>query len=531
MCAAGAFAQAPQITAGGVVNAASWSSPVSPGALAAVFGTNLAASTASAAPPYPTQLGGTTVTINGVAAPLVFVSPGQINFQMPQSVTDTAWFTIVSAQIVVTTTAGSNTPVTFAVGSMPGIFTADRSGCGQAAALNIQADGSVSVNSASNSAAPGDYIALYGTGLGFAAQQPPDGMGATGPANLSQMPGLLLNETTGVTPVYAGLAPMLAGVDQINFQIPAGTRNGCAVPVSASAGLASPQVTLAIQSGRGQCVDPPIQSYGQITLSHITVTGPAGTASAPAQDSFSAIFPAAPGLQPPTPEQVVFAPVYVANSSAVMPVLINGNVFLNNAPRDCAVPGYTHLSAGAIQIQGPGGAAAVNPVSINSTIEGVAYAQTLASGFVEPGKFTIAGPLGAAVSLNTTLQVGSPIQLQTTFAPGATISSSQPLTIQWTGGDASSLVRLQLCTTTCDYTYAHATDGSITISPFCTGHSVGSGGNGVVCSFGIPQSSNAQISIQVAPANPQVISAPGITGPVQLNWSYTYTFLGLALGP
>lgn len=530
MLVAPVFAQVPRIDS--VVNAASWSAPVSPGALAAVFGTNLAATTAPGTPPYQTTLGGTTVTINGVAAPLLFVSPGQINFQMPSSVANTEWFTITGANIVVTTAAGASGQVTFDVGSMPGLFTADASGCGQATALNIRADGSASMNSALHSAAPGDYIALYGTGLGFAGSEPPDGMAATGPANLTQMPGLLLNETTGVTPLYAGLAPTLPGVDQVNFQIPAGTRNGCSVPVSVSAGLGSPEVTVAIQSGRGQCVDPPVELYGQVTLSESTSTGPLGTApSSVTQDSFSAIFPAAPGLQAPDAEQVVFAPTYVANTAPAGAVLLAARVPLN--PRVCAVPGYTHLSAGAIQVEAPGGAAATaNPINVSSAVasEGVSYAQTLPSGFVAPGNYTITGAAGSAVSLDTTVQVGSPIQLQTTFAPGTTISSSQPLTIKWTGGDANSLVRFSLCTTACDYTYAHATDGSITIPPSCSGNPIPAGA-GVVCSFGLAESSNAQISVEVLPATAETISVPGITGAVQLNWNYTWTFLGLTLGP
>jgi len=75
------------IFSGGVVNAASFTpgAAVAPGGIAAAFGAGLAASAASAnAVPLPTTLGGVSVTIGGVPAPLFFVAPGQINFQVPR---------------------------------------------------------------------------------------------------------------------------------------------------------------------------------------------------------------------------------------------------------------------------------------------------------------------------------------------------------------------------------------------------------------------------------------------------------------
>ena len=107
MGSAAVFAQAPVITSGGVVSAASWSSPLAPGELVAIFGTNLAAGQQTATPPYPITLGGTSVTFNGIAAPVVFVSSGQVNVQIPSSVTATASLTN-TASVVVTTAAGSS---------------------------------------------------------------------------------------------------------------------------------------------------------------------------------------------------------------------------------------------------------------------------------------------------------------------------------------------------------------------------------------------------------------------------------------
>src|ERR1035441_3920857 len=78
----------PQISQGGVTNAASYSTVLAPGELFSIFGTNLASATASAASvPLPMILAGTSVTVNGKPAPLVFVSPTQINAQIPYEVT------------------------------------------------------------------------------------------------------------------------------------------------------------------------------------------------------------------------------------------------------------------------------------------------------------------------------------------------------------------------------------------------------------------------------------------------------------
>src|SRR5271166_1844736 len=91
LCGGGLFAQLalaaagpPQISAGGIVNAASFKAPLARCGLASLFGTNLADTPASATLlPLPTTLGGAQVVVNGVAAPLIYVSPSQINFQAP----------------------------------------------------------------------------------------------------------------------------------------------------------------------------------------------------------------------------------------------------------------------------------------------------------------------------------------------------------------------------------------------------------------------------------------------------------------
>jgi len=96
-------AQAPSISAGGVVPLFGAVSTIQPGEWVSIYGTNLAAGTALWNGDFPLSLDGTSVEINGKGAYLMFVSPGQINLQAPD---DTATGTV---SVVVTTAAGSAT--------------------------------------------------------------------------------------------------------------------------------------------------------------------------------------------------------------------------------------------------------------------------------------------------------------------------------------------------------------------------------------------------------------------------------------
>ena len=80
------------------------------------------------------------MTFNGIVAPLLYVSPDQINAQIPAGVQFPG-----PSSVVVKTAAGVSAPFSVAVtnGGAPGIFTQDASGCGQAVAFNVHADGSV----------------------------------------------------------------------------------------------------------------------------------------------------------------------------------------------------------------------------------------------------------------------------------------------------------------------------------------------------------------------------------------------------
>jgi uncharacterized protein (TIGR03437 family) len=127
----------------------------------------------------------------------------------------------------------------------PGIFTQDVSGTGPGAILNTADE---SVNSASNPAAPGDWVSIFATGATTPAGV--DGLLAPGPSN---PPNAKVAVTIGGLPCqieYAGGAPgLVSGVVQINAQVPANVTPGASVPVQVVIGTASSQsgVTLAVR--------------------------------------------------------------------------------------------------------------------------------------------------------------------------------------------------------------------------------------------------------------------------------------------
>ncbi len=208
-CVPSAIAQSPPIT---VVNAASYDRTIAPDSLATIFGANLSQLTASATldpnGQLPTELASTTVEINGVPAPLVYVSPGQINFLVPSGLS------VGTADVLVrSTTSGSTKGGTaLVVASAPGIFTNDASGAGPGAILNavtyslapflVQTPGS-------GGGSGGDTrtrIAVYGTGLRYAD---------TVTAQVQDTAG-----TYSLTVEYAGVAPGYFGLDQVNLLLP-----------------------------------------------------------------------------------------------------------------------------------------------------------------------------------------------------------------------------------------------------------------------------------------------------------------------
>jgi uncharacterized protein (TIGR03437 family) len=201
----------------GVVNAASNSpagNPVSPGEFIAIYGTGLASSTAVATPPYPTSLGGVSVTIGGLPAPIYLVSATQLNCLVPYAVPSNSG----NVAVVVHNGANSNTVSVPFSPTSPGIFSDDTSGTGDGAIVHGLTG--LLVTPASP-ATKGETLAMYLTGLGAVQNKVTDGAAPSPPAaDAATAQVLVYVNGIAVTPSYAGLNPVYPGLYQINFVVP-----------------------------------------------------------------------------------------------------------------------------------------------------------------------------------------------------------------------------------------------------------------------------------------------------------------------
>ena len=213
-----AAAMRPKVFYGGAVVHGGTAAVVSPGSLVDLYGSGLAAGVtglASGAAGLPLQLGSTQVVVNTVPAPLVYVSPGQVIFQMPNEVL------AGSAQVVVRTGLGESPAVPVQVQDVaPSILT-----YGENRAVVVNGDGGV--NSVANCAAPGGIGVLYAMGSG--PVEPAVATGAFAAAVPFSREKLGTRVTVGgqdAAVSFAGLTPGTAGLVQVNFIVPAGLAAG-----------------------------------------------------------------------------------------------------------------------------------------------------------------------------------------------------------------------------------------------------------------------------------------------------------------
>jgi uncharacterized protein (TIGR03437 family) len=226
-------------------------SSLAPGSIASLYGTNLAGPTivSDQAPPLPLSLGGTSMVVGNVTVPLFFVSPGQINFQVPYfTLTGPAGTNLVINQGTLASAAVRVTVTPFA----PGLYTTNSQGSGQASALIAGTAAIVAPNGAfpgSRPAKKGEFVSLYCTGLGAVNNRPP--LGAPSPSGPLASTTTLPTVTVGgasATVSFSGLAPGYVGLYQVNIQIPNNAPTGDAVQVNLSiGGVAANPVTIALQ--------------------------------------------------------------------------------------------------------------------------------------------------------------------------------------------------------------------------------------------------------------------------------------------
>ena len=219
------------------------------GSLAAIFGNGLASglATAGTVPLSSTLADVTSVTFNGISAPLALVSFGQINAQIPWEVTPGQVTVVVNRASGLSATR--NVQVSQFAPALPALDL------GTLQALAVNADGTLvaAANTipgiSSHPATAGDTITLLTTGLGPVTNQPADG--STPPDTSAQtmtMPTVLIGGMSAQV-MSAGLSPQYVGVYQVSVVVPGGIATGSAVPVQIQAGgiTSSDPVTIALQ--------------------------------------------------------------------------------------------------------------------------------------------------------------------------------------------------------------------------------------------------------------------------------------------
>ncbi len=233
-------AQAPPLALyRGTVNAATFlpEDPVSPGQIMALFGEQLAYDGPKGAEmiPLPTQLGNTRVLVNGEPAPLFYSSYGQINFQLP--------FETAPGEVLVRVERDGQAGNTVAVEVSergPRILPFGEYGVIQNASRGNTLPMPPTPGVPTERAKPGDILVVYG--FGFGPVSPFVSTAAAGPfaeplARLTAPvkaffgPRSIFGDPPSSVPDYAGLAPTLVGVYQINVRIPDDAPRGDRVPL------------------------------------------------------------------------------------------------------------------------------------------------------------------------------------------------------------------------------------------------------------------------------------------------------------
>ena len=239
-------ANTPYIDPTGVINAASFApftTGLAPGELVSIYGANFATKTTVTAGgiAFPKLVDKVRVLMNNREAPIYFVSPNQIAAIVPYGTTEGVVQVQVESNGVV-----SNTVTLFRYVSSPGIFSQSQTGEGIGAVLHTD----YSLVTEASPARPGEVIQVFLTGIGPVFPTINDGAPGGATANtLNQVTpgtvkGYIDNLTSEIS--YAGLAPGLAGLYQVNMKVPDDASSGNVYLDIATADSYSSQVALPV---------------------------------------------------------------------------------------------------------------------------------------------------------------------------------------------------------------------------------------------------------------------------------------------
>jgi uncharacterized protein (TIGR03437 family) len=588
-----ALAQVPAIEAGGVQNTASNTTigSIAPGMAITIKGQNLAMSTEIATGyRLPSTLGGATVYFGGpsaaIKAPLTYASPSQINAVVPNGISGTA--------IVVTTAAGSSPiysiPVVtatppYAAGPL-GIFTEDTSGCGQAVAYNVHADGSVSLNTPQNSLDPKKDagLTIFLTGLGaldFNDRSDAIPWAYNSGDNLApQMasavtfgaPGLTAM-TTNLATTYFGPAPDRVAIDQVNALGQwKGVPQGCKTPLSVALlqpvtindidlnaappadyvpFTASQLVDVSIQPGGGACSDPPDGGMGIVSFAQTMVSASSSGVSSTAAVTAQFIQGDGLGFPPPVPD-AAWHPQTALDPGGLpfWQALLYGPV--STAAPACVASLPETLDAGALTLSGPVGSAAFQASTQNGR---KTYQAAVPAGSVPGGTYQIEGKGGGQVGaftanadipapISISQDVSSPNEFSPGFQPGSFLGSPCLRTglfsycrgsygFSWTGGDDRSNVTVQFLVNGSFQILAttSAASQAIDVPSYYGDYPLNCfffASTQTTCTL-IPEG-NVELIFTQTPATPTVntFGAPGLGMGGEVTWKYVWDFRDLS---
>jgi uncharacterized protein (TIGR03437 family) len=245
------FSLAPSIAINGIVPNDSSATTIEAGEWVSIYGVNLAGAGATWTGNFPISLGGTNVTIDGRQAYLWYVSPAQINLQVPDDAT-------TGPVTVVVTTANGTANSTVTLGQFAPSFNlldtkhvagiilrSDGSGAYGGGTYDVIGPTGSALGYATVAAKAGDIVELFGVGFGPTSPHVAAGAAFSGAAATTNAVSLRINNVS-VNPFFAGLSA--AGLYQINFTVPAGLGAGDVALVGAVGGSSTqPGVVISLQ--------------------------------------------------------------------------------------------------------------------------------------------------------------------------------------------------------------------------------------------------------------------------------------------
>jgi hypothetical protein len=254
-------------------------------------------------------------------------------------------------------------------------------------------------------------------------------------------------------------------------------------------------------------VDPPPAGFGQITWEkHVDI----GAGTTTETETLTAAFTASPGKK--APEPLTFA-------------IGNGAWYTYRyLPPPCPLPGYVSLDAGSIAAVGPG-AAPVPAVSVITQEHQTVHRAPLPDGTIRPGIFKVTARGGGDVqAFESTVQIGSGIDITSSFPAGTILSSTEPVSVLWNGGDPNAWVTLRVVShqgvhDSYSFRQNRASAGGILI-PSSVQFPLGPAG---------PAPADIYVEVTPDPSDESMLSVPGLTLGGRHTWKYTYHFGGLII--